>query len=679
MYLNKYFKKIGKEGAILKRIKLNITIVSCLLLTVTSLQLLRADEDIQTNEISETEVSNEFMVIEEDGSVSFHQADPNPYEPDAYEIIKTVGEEKTVVDVVEDKEEAQSIVEGSKKLRSPANYSIQSVYSPRAANYGVAQLKGTFRYKNSNTGGEDIFAGSSASDAAYLQTNSDGSVKVKVAETIINVPAANVQVSEYNGNSKVSHYYVSNGKLYHRYYYNNATANASIQVGYQLTYLNANVNYFSYDGHYFYTSYTKMIDDYRNNTYANSVNPKSPHYNYYEFLSHRAPSTFSATDLNTYFNKKKGDTSSKLYNQGTAFINAQNARGVNASLMFGTAILESGWGLSKYALDRNNLFGHNAVDSNPDAATRYASVQACLEAHANAYISSGYLNPGDYRYRGPHLGNKNSGVSSKYASDPYTGEKKAYFSYEINELVKKNDYNKYQIGITNARVPVYNTTSSSKKVLYYTGTGSYNTALSNFPITILGTESGADGKVYYKIMSDPVLNSARTGLDVRNTYNASRDYAYVEASQFQIVNPTSQILSKVGLYNNGTNVYGFKVGSDVSTIANAINSASAGSLVSIKNKSGAMINNGAVATGMTITIKEEGVTTTYTVIIRGDSNGDGRVSTLDYVFIKNHILKISTLNGIYASAADINRDGRVSTLDYVMVKNQILGISNINQ
>lgn len=665
----------------MRKIKGRIFLLSSLLFLLIPLQFLQAveSEEPMLNDISASELNTTFMVIEEDGSIKEYEADPEPYEPDAYQVVKSVGNQEEVVEHFDNEEQAQELVDTQKRFRSVAQYSVEPVYETRVANYGVAKLKGTFYYKNSVTGGTDILASSSASDAAYLSTNSDGTVRVKLAEAIINVPAANVQVSEYTSSSLVSYYYVTNGKLYHSYYYNNFASKASTQVGYQPSYLSPNVNYYSYDGHYFYTSYTKMIDDYRNNTYANAVNAKMPYYNYYEFLSHRAPSSFTGSDLNTYFNSKKQNTSSKLYNQGNAFINTQNKYGVNASLMYGTAIVESGWGTSKYAMDRNNLFGHNASDSNPDAATRYSSVQACLEAHGKNYISAGYLDPEDYRYRGPHLGNKNSGVSSKYASDPYTGEKKAYFSYEIDELVKKNDYNKYQLAITHERLPIYNSTNGNKKVLYYTGTGSYKTALSNFPFTIIGSETGSDGKLYYKIYSDPVLNASRTGLDVFNTINYDRDYAYVEASKLSIVNTGGTVLSKAGLYSVGNNVYGFKVGSNVSSIVNTIQSTSPGALISIKDKSGKVITNATIATNMSITIKENNVNKTYTVVIRGDTNGDGRISALDYAIIKNDILKISRLSGAYALAADVNKDNKISTMDYAFVKNQILNISNINQ
>lgn len=55
----------------------------------------------------------------------------------------------------------------------------------------------------------------------------------------------------------------------------------------------------------------------------------------------------------------------KLLNMGEYFTKYQNIYGTNAALMYGTAVMESGWGTSKIAIDKNNLFGHGAIDNNP--------------------------------------------------------------------------------------------------------------------------------------------------------------------------------------------------------------------------------------------------------------------------------------------------------------------------
>ena len=63
----------------------------------------------------------------------------------------------------------------------------------------------------------------------------------------------------------------------------------------------------------------------------------------------------------------------------------------------------------------------------------------------------------------------------------------------------------------------------------------------------------------------------------------------------------------------------------------------------------------------------------YTNIVRGDANGDGRATALDYVMIKNHIMGTNEItNDIYKTAADANKDGKISALDYVSIKNTIM-------
>ena len=87
--------------------------------------------------------------------------------------------------------------------------------------------------------------------------------------------------------------------------------------------------------------------------------------------------------------------------------------------MFGIAINESSYGNSNIAQTKNNLFGLNAVDKSPtESANYFSNVDQCIEEFAYEWMSQGYLDGNDYRYRGPHLGDKRSGINVKYASDP---------------------------------------------------------------------------------------------------------------------------------------------------------------------------------------------------------------------------------------------------------------------
>lgn len=69
---------------------------------------------------------------------------------------------------------------------------------------------------------------------------------------------------------------------------------------------------------------------------------------------------------------------------------------------------------------------------------------------------------------------------------------------------------------------------------------------------------------------------------------------------------------------------------------------------------------------------------TYDIIIYGDTNGDGKISTLDYVNVRKDILG-TKLQGLQSGAADTNRNGKIDTLDYVQIRKQILGQYTIQQ
>lgn len=95
--------------------------------------------------------------------------------------------------------------------------------------------------------------------------------------------------------------------------------------------------------------------------------------------------------------------------------------------------------------------------------------------------------------------------------------------------------------------------------------------------------------------------------------------------------------------------------------------------ITVKNANGEIVNSGNIGTGYTVTIDDK----THTVVKMGDVNGDGLIKTIDYMKIKNHIMKKDILKDYNLQAADVSKDEKISTIDYMMIKNQIMSISNI--
>jgi hypothetical protein len=84
-----------------------------------------------------------------------------------------------------------------------------------------------------------------------------------------------------------------------------------------------------------------------------------------------------------------------------------------------------------------------------------------------------------------------------------------------------------------------------------------------------------------------------------------------------------------------------------------------------------------LATGMVIkmTTSTGMVLDCCTVVVDGDTNGDGRISVTDYLQVRAHLLAMSELQNAYRYAGDKNGDGRISVTDALQIRAHILGIA----
>lgn len=63
----------------------------------------------------------------------------------------------------------------------------------------------------------------------------------------------------------------------------------------------------------------------------------------------------------------------------------------------------------------------------------------------------------------------------------------------------------------------------------------------------------------------------------------------------------------------------------------------------------------------------------YTIIVLGDPSGDGEITPLDYIRVKNHIMGTEVITDpVIKTAADYNEDSNITPLDYVGIKNYIM-------
>lgn len=419
----------------------------------------------------------------------------------------------------------------------------------------------------SSKAADTYIAGGSSDDAAVLDFDFNSKrIKIKVSGYV-------GWMDKYSSNGSIqydviplswvkslNYYVIGDGVIKHFFPSNlfNSGSLYSITLGPKPVDI-ADGTYYSYDGNYFYTDLKLMLDDYKKGVFDNSINKDKPYYNYYMYLSHRSKSTYSAQDIDDYISNVLGYNSkatsypasakqSMLYNEGRSFITAEALYGVNALMIFGVARNESGNGRSRISIEKNNMFGHNAIDSDPYASgSNYLSPAHGIFAHAYKWLSYGYLQPGDTRFRGGCLGNKALGLNVKYASDPYWGEKAASNYYVFDYRFGLQDYDYYSIAVKKNNEVVYPKKSPSVNASNVS-TNYYKFNLAGTPIVIVEEVNGdkvLDSDVWYKIQADPTLDSnleyiGSSTSNPRVEYDWE-SYVYVPAAYFTKINDTKAV------------------------------------------------------------------------------------------------------------------------------------------
>ncbi len=151
------------------------------------------------------------------------------------------------------------------------------------------------------------------------------------------------------------------------------------------------------------------------------------------FRDLRKPTNYTAEELDRVYSVMniKG---SRLAGKGAIFKEAEERYQVNALYLIAHSALESAWGRSQIAKDKNNFFGIAAYDTTPyDSAKSFDNVDKGILGAAK-WIRQNYIDNGR-----TYLGNKSSGMNVLYASDPYWGEKIASIMMTINSKLGEKD------------------------------------------------------------------------------------------------------------------------------------------------------------------------------------------------------------------------------------------------
>ena len=59
--------------------------------------------------------------------------------------------------------------------------------------------------------------------------------------------------------------------------------------------------------------------------------------------------------------------------------------------------------------------------------------------------------------------------------------------------------------------------------------------------------------------------------------------------------------------------------------------------------------------------------------IKGDANNDGKVTSTDYIVVRKHILKQTTLSGDAFTRSDVANDNKINSSDYIAIRKIMIG------
>ncbi|HHT50583.1 MAG TPA: SH3 domain-containing protein [Eubacteriaceae bacterium] len=425
-------------------------------------------------------------------------------------------------------------------------------------------------------------------------------------------------------------------------------ARVNLTYGIAPDFLEVGKTYYSPDGIRFYTD-RDLTQRAGNQNY----------YSYFQWLPLRSGTNHKAEAFENLL-KYYGKNDSVMLGETHHFIEQGLKYGMNPVLIFQQANLESAYGTSTYAINRNNVFGWGAVDSDPDQAYTYPNIGEGIAIHMNSQIA-GYMKISDWRHSGPSFGNKSAGITVRYASDPYYGIKVASLYYTMDKLNGYKDYNAYKLSLLEDGER-YSVKRLSDNIQWYrTKAGLRNQVIINLE------------RKDNKIKTIPWMTNSDGFLNINS------DFAYIEDPNSKIIDIDSQgkFEMKYEKPVKAKTTANLNLRLSYSTASGVILTIPKGTVLDVE-----LTNIGWARTRyngregyvsmdyLDMNVESSPGELKYR---KGDVNGDGTINSADYVQIANHILGNRKLSGASFVAADINGDDTINSADFVALANHILG------
>lgn len=171
----------------------------------------------------------------------------------------------------------------------------------------------------------------------------------------------------------------------------------------------------------------------------------------------------------------------------------------------------------------------------------------------------------------------------------------------------------------------------------------------------------------YMNMDANIDNSANGAVDPGNSSSSSSNSSIIS------------IINTAGYSASGNYIRKINPGLTANILKADLESIAGDGNVTVTNAKGEVLNSEMIGSGSKVTIKNSAGSETYTVLIIGDTSGDGKINALDLLQVQKSILGTENLNDVQIKAADTSGDGKINALDLLQVQKSILGTYAITQ
>jgi hypothetical protein len=207
----------------------------------------------------------------------------------------------------------------------------------------------------------------------------------------------------------------------------------------------------------------------------------------------------------------------------------------------------------------------------------------------------------------------------------------------------------------------------------------------------LAISDGTDSQKFYLLDSPegqtlikPVYTNYIVDMDTNNfdvhIYPYGTGKTQKNAQRFELIcfdDPQGELILKEDSSFKKSEEY--LLGCKDKTSAEEVISAFENEVVEVFDLSGKkLLKTDFVSTGSKVCLMQgEAVLDSLTIVIKGDADGNGNISSTDYMRVKGVFLKGTTLDGAFLKASDVDENGTIGTTDYIRLKSHFLKTYNI--